>query len=113
MKPNEIIDELINSYLKAHPNIEPPVFDDEYMQHPSVIAMTSNIQSWMTDECGGPLEYWSLMLAAAKEWFPDVNKIKLGHIFCVRFECYANTWWDEIEECQPLQKEYYNWRYDA
>jgi len=80
------------------------------MRHPSVLAMSTDVRQWMVEQLGGPLEYWTLLLAAAKEWFPDRNTTRLGHTFCVRFEVEDATFWNDREEFEYLRLDYLQWK---
>tara|TARA_R110002049_G_scaffold132773_2_gene291969 strand:+ start:167 stop:502 length:336 start_codon:yes stop_codon:yes gene_type:complete len=107
MNPRDKINNLINQYLSNHPELE--CLDEEYM-HPSVLALHEDIKPWMIDELGSAYELWKLLLDAAKEWFPDKNKSKLGRLFCNRFEIEGCTFWNGIDEYKPLTREYHEWR---
>ena len=110
LKAIEKITELVNIYLKDYPNFTP--LAEEFM-HPSCLALHRDIYPWFLIQCDdNTVEVWSLLLAAAKEWFPDRNKTKLGHAFCVRFEIEGCTWWNGWEPIQPVVKEYRKWRYN-
>lgn len=113
LSPSEKITEMVSIYLKQNPEFFPP---DEELNHPSYLALYRPIKYWMLKQCGGQyggnVELWTLMLAAAKEWFPDKSETKLGHVFCVRFELEDCTWWNGRTEFQPVLKDYIKWHYD-
>ena len=109
-KASEKVTEMVNIFLLSYPDFIPP--DDEaFMQHPSYLALYRPIRYWFFTQCVEYVDLWTLMLAAAKEWFPDRAKTKSGHAFCVRFEIEECTWWDGWEPIQPVLKDYLKWRY--
>lgn len=109
IKASQKVTELVNIYLEDHPDFVPP--EEEFI-HPSYLALYRPIKHWFFTQCGSKLELWTLMLAAAKEWFPDKSNTKLGHTFCVRFEIEDCTWWNGRTEFQPVLRDYIRWRYD-
>ena len=108
---SEKVTEMVNIYLLSYPDFILPN-DKDFMQHPSYLALYRPIKYWFCTQCGGYVELWTLMLAAAKEWFPNKSNTKLGHAFCVRFEIEDCTWWNGRIEFQPVLRDYIKWHYD-
>lgn len=107
MKSSDQISWLIDLYIRDHPDFEP--LEDKYM-HPSVLALHGDIMPWLVKHFSDPVEFWTVLLDAAKEWFPDKNKTKLGHLFCLRFECTDLTCWNGWKPIQPVVQSYAEWR---
>ena len=107
MKSSDRISRLIDLYMRDHPDFEP--LKDEFM-HPSVLALHSDIKLWIMGQFSDAVEFWTVFLDAGKEWFPDKNKTKLGHLFCLRFEIEDLTWWNGWEPIQPVVQSYMEWR---
>jgi len=107
---SEKVTEMVSIYLLSYPDFTHPG-DKEFTKHPSYLALCRPIKYWFFIQCGGYVELWTLMLAAAKEWFPDKEKAKMGHAFCVRFAIEECTWWDGWDPIQPVLKDYLKWRY--
>lgn len=107
---SEKVTEMVNIYLLSYPDFTPPD-DEDFMQHPSYLALYRPIKHWFCTQCGGNLKLWTLMLAAAKEWFPSKKETNPCHAFCVRFAIEECTWWDGRTEFQPVLKDFLNWRY--
>lgn len=111
-KASEKVTEMVDIYLLNYPDFTPPD-DEDFMQHPSYLALYRPIKYWMFTQCGDCyVKLWTLMLAAAKEWFPDKEETKAGHSFCVRFAIEECTWWEGRTEFQPVLKDFIKWRYD-
>lgn len=105
--PDRIVSALVYEYLAAHPDYQYPA---EKHQHPSVLAMATDIKGWMIDKLGGPLPYWRLLLSAAKAWFPEKGETDLGKLFCQRLEIEAATHWDGWTEFDAVMQDYLEWR---
>lgn len=110
-KTSEKVKALANIYHQSYPDFITP--DDEaFMQHPSYLALYHPIKHWFFVQCGGYVELWMLMLAAAKEWFPDKDNSKLGHTFYVRFAIEDYTWWNDRTKFRTVLKDFIRWRVD-
>lgn len=104
------VSEMVDVFLKAYPTYILP--EDKELHHPSYLARYQDIDGWLIEQCGGVVEFWALMVAAAKEWFPEKKKTKLYAAFCVGLECIDLSTWNGWAPIQPVLKEYYEWRYD-
>lgn len=109
LKASEKVSELVKVYFQDYPAFS---LLERDLMHPSYLALYRPIRYWMLKQCGdSPVELWGLMLAAAKEWFTEKEKTKLGHAFSVRFEMEWATWWDGRDEFKPIMADYMAWRY--
>lgn len=97
--------------LKDNPDFK---LDDEELWHPCYIALHREMKPWLFAQCNDDAEYvalWALLLAAAKEWFPDKGESKAGRSFCYRIEAADCISWHGWEPIQPVLEDYLRWCY--
>ena len=107
--PTEKITELVDLFRKEYPGYILP--EDKDLWHPSALALHKGIDLWLIEQCG-LVEFFTLMVKAAKIWFPDKLKTKLGKTFCTKFEIRDCTFWHGQGTMESVCKEYYDWRHD-
>ncbi|MGW8157390.1 MAG: nuclear transport factor 2 family protein [Desulfoprunum sp.] len=111
ISPTEKITRLVDMWLKENPDFE---LDDVDLWHPSYIALHREMNPWLFAQCDNEAEYvglWALLLAAAKEWFPDKGATKAGRSFCYCIEAADCISWNGWEPIQPVLQDYLNWHY--
>lgn len=111
LAPTEKITRLVDMWLKENPDFK---VDDEAPWHPCYIALLPEMKPWLFAQCNDDAEYvglWELLLAAAKEWFPDKAESKAGRSFCYHMEATNSIAWHGWESMQPVFNDYLEWRY--
>lgn len=103
------VEAMVRVFLEKYPSYILPV--DKTLHHPSVLALHGKLHEWLIKQCGHFVEFWQLILTAAKEWFPDKRDSKLGKHFCFTFECLDCTFWHGGGEMTEICKEYGEWIY--
>jgi len=61
----ELVEQAVREYIEQHPEFTPP----EKSQHPLVLALTESMHHPMVVKFGGIVEFWWILLEAAKVWF--------------------------------------------
>ncbi|MGE0386741.1 MAG: hypothetical protein AB7Q97_18605 [Gammaproteobacteria bacterium] len=107
MTEAEHIAHLVERYCAAHSDMRHPTPE---FRHPAAYALLPDVNAWLCNVYGGPLECWTALLEAGKEWFPDPMATPIGKYFCYRFEAEGNVWWGGREEFRPLTLGYLAWR---
>jgi hypothetical protein len=99
---------LINLFYQDHQTIAP----DSELDHPAFFATRSPFRNWLLVQLGGdPLDYWSMVYKAAREWFPGPGYPKALHSFCMSMETHACTFcWHEREGFRQLLDDLLNWK---
>ncbi|MGW8158717.1 MAG: nuclear transport factor 2 family protein [Desulfoprunum sp.] len=111
LPPTEKITRLVDRWLKDNPDFK---LDDVDLWHPSYIALHREMKPWLFAQCDNEAEYvglWALLLAAAKEWFPDKGATKAGRSFCYCIEAADCISWNGWEPIQPVLQDYLTWHY--
>jgi len=77
------IEKAIKEFLEVNPSFEPP----KVSQHPSVLALTNEMQPALIEKFGGLVPYWENMLIGMKKWFtPNEDSLEYknfrSRLFC-------------------------------
>jgi len=103
-----LIEQAIQDYMQQHPAFTPPAKS----QHPVVLALTREMYGSLVERFGGLIEFWWILLAAARTWFrPDEDSLEAKYFYSRLFgACGLANDTDFEAEFDELWRAYRAWR---